>query len=295
MQIDEAASAKVVDAALDNGINYFDTADCYGNGASESFLGRALGARRQDVIIGSKSGVAMGRNPLMQGASRRYILQAAEASLSRLGTDYIDVYFMHTYDPDTPIDETLDALNILVDQGKVRYIGCSNLAGWQISNADWTAKSAGLRGFVTAQNEWSLLARGAEAEVVPACEHHGLGVLPYFPLASGALTGKYKRGQAFGKDSRYGNDQTGMFGSMYGHFVADESLARVERLEQVANDLGLGMVELALSYLASQPVVSSVIAGATKPEQIEMNAKATRGDLGPEVFEAIDKALCVEG
>jgi len=291
MQIDEAASAKVVDAALESGINFFDTADCYGAGASESFLGKALGARRHDAIISTKFGVPMGKGPYMHGGSRRYVLRAAEASLSRLGTDYIDVYILHIPDAETPIDETLDALNTLVDQGKVRYIGCSNLAGWQIADADWEAKTRGLRGFVTAQNEWSLLNRGIEAEVVPACRRFGLGMLPYFPLASGALTGKYKRGQEFSKDSRYGNDQSGMFGSMYGHFVADDSLARVEQLEKVAADLGLTIIELALSWLASQPVVSSVIAGATRPEQIEMNAKATRGDLGPEVFEAVEKAL----
>ncbi|MAG33118.1 MAG: aldo/keto reductase [Deltaproteobacteria bacterium] len=295
MQIDEAASAKVVDAALDNGINFFDTADCYGAGASETFLGKALGARRHNAIISTKFGVPMGDGSHMQGASRRYILHAVEASLSRLATDYIDVYFLHLPDPDTPIVETLDTMNVLVDQGKVRYIGCSNLAGWQISEATWEAKAAGLRGFVTAQNEWSLLQRGVEAEVIPACQHNGLGLLPYFPLASGALTGKYKRGQEFSKDTRYGNDQTGMFGAMYSHFVSDDSLARVERLEKVAADFGLGIVELALSWLASQSVVSSVIAGATRPEQIEMNAKATRGDLGVEVFEAVEKALGDEG
>ena len=227
----------------------------------------------------------------MKGASRRYVLQAAEASLSRLGTDYIDVYFLHIPDAETPIDETLDAMNTLVDQGKVRYLGCSNLSGWQIADASWTADTAGLRGFVTAQNEWSLLQRGVEAEVVPACERFGLGLLPYFPLASGALTGKYRRGQAFGEDSRYGADKSGMFKAMYGHFVSDESLARVERLEKVAADCGLGLVELALSWLASQPVVSSVIAGATRPEQIEMNARNTRGDLGPDVMEAVAKVL----
>jgi aryl-alcohol dehydrogenase-like predicted oxidoreductase len=291
MTIDAAQTQKVVDAALDSGINFFDTADCYGAGNSEVFLGKALGARRHDALIATKFGVPMGRGPLMGGASRRYVIQAAEASLSRLGTGYIDVYILHLPDADTPIGETLDAMNTLIDQGKVRYIGCSNLAGWQISDAHWTAERAGLRGFVTAQNEWSLVQRGVEAEVIPACEHHGLGVLPYFPLASGALTGKYKRGEAPSKESRYGREGSEMFTSMYGHFVADDTLARVERLEQVAAAADIPLVELALSWLGSQRSVSSVIAGATRPEQVEMNAKSTRGDLGADVLAGVEKAL----
>ncbi|MBW2498746.1 MAG: aldo/keto reductase [Deltaproteobacteria bacterium] len=292
MTIDEAQTRKVVDAAVDAGINFFDTADCYGGGNSEVFLGKALGKQRDRVLIATKFGVPMGRGPLMGGASRRYVIQAAEASLRRLGTDYIDLYILHVPDPDTPIGETLDALTTLVDQGKVRYIGCSNHAGWQISDAHWTAESAGMRGFVAAQNEWSLVQRSVEAEVVPACAHHGLGILPYFPLASGALTGKYRRGEEPAKDSRFGREEGGAtFTSMYGHFIADEALARVERLEQVAAEAGIGLVELALSWLGSQRSVSSVIAGATRPEQVEMNAKSTRGDLGADVLEAVEKAL----
>ena len=294
MTIEYEASEKVVRAALDAGINFFDTADCYGMGGSEEHLGKALGKDRQQAIIATKFGVPMGRGPLMGGASRRYVLQACEASLARLGTDYIDLYILHTPDPDTPIAETLDALNTLVEQGKVRYAGCSNLKGWQIADAMWEAEAAGMRPFITAQNEWSLLERGVEAEVVPACEHYGLGVVPYFPLASGALTGKYRRGQDFGEDTRYGGDSGGMFKQMYGHFVSDESLEKVERLEKVATDAGLGLVELALSWLASQPSVSSVIAGATRPEQVESNAKLTRGDLGADVFDAVEKVLASE-
>lgn len=292
MTIEYEASEKVVRAALDSGINFFDTADCYGNGGSETHLGKALGKDRDKAVIATKFGVPMGRGPLMGGASRRYVLQACEASLGRLGTDYIDVYILHTPDPDTPMGETLDALNTLIDQGKIRYAGCSNLAGWQIADATWQADSAGLRGFVTAQNEWSLLERGVEAEVVPAAEHHGLGIMPYFPLASGALTGKYKRGQDFGKDSRYGGGEgREMFTQMYGHFVSDESLQKVERLEKVAAEAGISIIELALSWLGSQSVVSSVIAGATRPDQVESNAKLTHGNLGAEVFEAVEKAF----
>lgn len=290
--IDYDQSEKVIRAALDSGINFFDTADCYGAGGSETNLGRALGAERQNVVIATKFGVPMGEGPLMGGASRRYVMQACEASLGRLGTDYIDVYIMHVPDADTPIAETLDALNILIDQGKVRYAGCSNLSGWQISNAAWEADTAGLRGFVTAQNEWSLLNRDVEAEVVPAAEHHGLGIMPYFPLASGALTGKYKRGQDFDKDSRYGGGEgREIFSQMYGHFVSDDNLAKVERLEEVASAAGISLIELALSWLASQSSVSSVIAGATKPEQVESNAKLTHGGLAQDVLDAVDKAL----
>ena len=291
MTIDAAQTEKVVGAALESGINFFDTADCYGGGNSEVFLGQALGKKRDQAIIATKFGVPMGRGPLMGGASRRYVLRAAEASLKRLGTDHIDVYILHTPDAETPIEETLDALNFLVDQGKVRYLGCSNLAGWQIADATWQAKSRGLRGFVTAQNEWSLLERKVEGDIVPACGQFGLGMLPYFPLASGALTGKYKRGQAPSSDSRYGGSQGKTFGKMYGHFVSDGSLAKVEQLEKVAAQAGLGMAALALSWLASRPVVSSVIAGATRPEQVEANAKSTRGDLGAEVYDAVEKAL----
>lgn len=292
MTIEYEQSEKVIRAALDSGINFFDTADCYGAGGSEEHLGRALGAERQNVVIATKFGVPMGPGPLMGGASRRYVMQACEASLKRLGTDYIDVYIMHIPDADTPISETLDALNILIDQGKIRYAGCSNLAGWQISNAAWEADTAGRKGFITAQNEWSLLNRDVEAEVVPAAEHHGLGIMPYFPLASGALTGKYKRGQDFDKDSRYGGGEgREMFTQMYGHFVSDENLSKVERLEEVASAAGITLVELALSWLASQPSVSSVIAGATKTEQVESNAKLTHGGLSKDVLDAVDKAL----
>ena len=289
MTIDEAATQAVVDAALEAGVNFFDTADCYGGGNSEVFLGRALGTRRSEAIITTKFGVPMGKGPLNGGASRRYVLSAAEASLKRLGTDYIDVYILHTPDADTPIEETLDALNTLVDQGKVRYVGCSNLAGWQIAEAAWQADTGGFRGFVTAQNEWSLLERKIEPEVVPACEHFGLGLLPYFPLASGALTGKYRRGAALDESSRFGRSD--MLKKAYGYMISDESLEIVERLEKVAADSGLTILELALSWLGSQEIVSSVIAGATRPEQIEANANATRGDLPEDLFEAVEAAL----
>ncbi len=289
MTVDEAATATVVDAALDEGINFFDSADIYGGGKSEEFLGSALKKRRHEAVIATKFGVPTGAGANQKGGSRGYAIQACEASLRRLGTDYIDVYLLHQPDPETPIEETLDGMNQLIDEGKVRYIGCSNFTSWQIADADWTARTRNLRAFITAQNEWSLLQRGCESEVVPACERFGLGVMPYFPLAAGALTGKYRRGVEFDKTSRFATSQ--MMRDYYGHFVSDASLERVELLEKVAEGAGLSILELALSWLASRPSVSTVIAGATRPEQIKSNASATRGDLGADVFEAVEKAL----
>jgi len=294
MLIDEQQSAAVVGAALDEGINFFDTSDIYGSGGSESeiYLGRALGARRHEAVIATKFGVPTGTGPNDGGGSRRYVLAAAEASLKRLGSDYIDVYLQHIPDANTPIEETLDALDTLIQQGKVRYAGCSNFSGWQITDAAWQAQTRGLRGLVTAQNEWSLLSRGVEAEVVPACEHLGVSIMPYFPLASGALTGKYKRGQKPGEDSRYGRSE--MMRNHYPGFVSDETLATVERLEKAASEAGLSLLELALSWLARRPVVGSVIAGATRPEQIAANVKATRSELDADVVAAVEVALAGE-
>ncbi len=288
-RIGEAESAEVVHAALDEGIRFFDTADVYGGGRSEEFLGRALGGRRHEVVIATKFGYPTGPGSLEGGGSRRYVIASCEKSLERLGTDYIDVYQLHVPDAETSIEETLDAMGRLVDEGKVRYLGCSNLTGWQIANAQGAARVRGLRGFVSAQNAWSLLDRHIEREVLPACEHYGLGILPYFPLAGGALTGKYRRGATFDEASRFGKSEARE--GMFGHFVSDASLARVERLERVAAETGRSLLELALSWLASQPAVSSVIAGATRPDQVAHNVAATRSDLGAEVLEAIEKAL----
>ena len=195
MRADYEATEAVVRACLDTGINLFDTADIYGGAKSEEYLGKALGANRQDVIVASKFAVQMGEGPLMRGASRRYIMQAVEASLRRLDTDYLDLYQVHFPDPETPLEETLRALDDLVRSGKVRYIGNSNFAGWEIASGHWIAEHRNLTPFVSAQNEYSLLKRDIETEVLPACEAFGLGMLPFFPLASGLLTGKYRRGE----------------------------------------------------------------------------------------------------
>jgi len=260
---------KVVHAAIDAGITLFDTADTYGNaGGSETLLGQALGVRRRDVVIATKFGFDMqGANGPDWGArgSRRYIRIAVEASLRRLGTDWIDLYQLHGPDPHTPIEETLAALDELVQEGKVRYLGSSNLAGWQVVDADWIARTSGFTGFVSAQNEYSWLNRGIEAELVPALAHTGQSLLPYFPLARGLLTGKYRRGDGAPAGTRLAK-QT-------------EPLQRanfdvIEAVEKFAADRGVSMLQIAIGGLAAMPTVGSVIAGATKVEQVEQNVAA---------------------
>lgn len=291
MRLDYDQSAAVVEAALDAGINFFDTADIYGGGRSEEYLGRALGSRRQDVLIATKFAMPIGEGTFTRGGSRHYIERAVAASLDRLGTDYIDVYQMHQPDPDTPIEETLEALTDLVHRGVVRYIGHSNFNGWQISDADWTARTRGLARFVSAQNEWSLLQRGVEAEVMPACRQFGLGQLPFFPLASGFLTGKYRRGADLPEGTRLAAWQRAM-PERIAALTADANFDTLEALERYAADHGRSILDLALSWLASDPAVSSVIAGATKPEQIEANVASTLAwRLTADEFAEVDAVL----
>ncbi|MDH3643198.1 MAG: aldo/keto reductase [Gammaproteobacteria bacterium] len=275
MRCEKAASAAVVHAALDCGINFFDTADVYGGSLSEEFLGEAINGRdRSQIIIATKFSAPMAEGELSRGASRHHIMNAVEASLKRLGTDYIDLYQQHGPDPSTPVEETLQALDDLVRAGKVRYIGNSNYAGWQIADADWTARREGLTRFVSAQNHYNLLDRRAEREVVPACERFGLGILPYFPLASGLLTGKYSRGAEPPEGTRLAN-----FGPRGKAALSDENFDVVDKLDGFARDNDHSLLELAMSWLASMPVVSSVIAGATKPEQVQANASAAQWRL----------------
>ncbi len=260
----------VVKPALDAGVTLFDVADTYGKtpGLSEEFLGKALGARRDDVVVATKFGMDMhGANGEDFGArgSRRYIVKAAEASLRRLGTDWIDLYQFHTPDPLTPIEETLSALDDLVRAGKVRYIGHSNRAGWQIAEAEFTARMGGYTPFISSQNHYNLLDRRAELEVTPAAEAYGLGVLPYFPLANGLLTGKYKDGKA-PEGSRLTHSRSNL--------LKDADWEQLGAFSRFAADRGLQEIEVAFSWLASRPSVASVIAGATKPEQIRQNAES---------------------
>ncbi|HZZ70596.1 MAG TPA: aldo/keto reductase [Phenylobacterium sp.] len=275
MRIDAKATQEVVDAALDAGITFFDTADIYGGTKSEEFVGKALGKRRGDITLATKFGMRIGDDPRRMGGSRRWIMRAVEDSLSRLGTDWIDLYQFHAPDPDTPIDETLRALEDLVTQGKVRYIGNSNFTGWQIADADWT--SAGGARFVSAQNLYSLLERKVEFEVLPACEHFGLGFLPFFPLASGLLSGKYKRGEQPPEGTRLA-----AWGARGAAAMSDKNFDKVEKLEGWAEERGHTILELAFAWLLGHEVVSSVIAGATSPEQVKTNAATSGWRLTPE-------------
>jgi 1-deoxyxylulose-5-phosphate synthase len=283
---DEHGTRAVVDAALDSGIVLFDTSDTYGTprGRSEELLGAALSGRREQAIVATKFGSDMGgANGPDFGArgSRRYIRRAVEASLRRLGTDWIDLYQLHQPDPVTPIDETLDALADLVREGLVRYVGHSNLAGWQIADAAWTARSRRLPAPVSAQNRYSLLERDAERDVVPACERFGVGLLPYFPLASGLLTGKYSADAAPPAGSRLQARPARL---------AEAPWPRIDALRSVAEQAGVTMVDLAIGGLAAQPAVASVIAGATTPEQVRANATAGSWRPSADELAAIDKA-----
>jgi aryl-alcohol dehydrogenase-like predicted oxidoreductase len=272
MSIEEEASAAIVHRALELGINFFDTADIYGDrGKSELWLGRALGKRRPEVVIATKfAGPMSSSRRDMQGGSRRHILAAVEASLQRLGTDYIDLYQMHFPDAKTPVEETLRALDDLVRQGKVRYIGHSNYAGWQLVAADWTAKVHNLNAFVSAQNRWSLITREIERELVPAASACGLGILPYFPLESGLLTGKYRKGAPLPEGSRLA--KWGAFGSSA--FSSEANLDLVEKFNAVCEKHGVSLLELAMAWLVGKPVVASVIAGVTSIGQLEQNVAA---------------------
>ncbi|RCV48194.1 aldo/keto reductase [Marinitenerispora sediminis] len=286
-RLDEAATRAVVDAALDAGVNFVDTADIYGGTASEEFLGAALEGRRDHVVLATKFGAPMridGTPEWEALGSRRYVRAAVERSLRRLRTDYIDLYQFHFPDPETPIEETLSVLTDLVREGKVRYIGSSNRTAWQVADAEWVARANGLASFVSAQNEYSLLDRRAENELLPAAEHFGIGVLPYFPLASGLLTGKYRRGQAVPEGSRY--QVNGMEDRLTGaRFDA------VEALTAFAEERGLSLLDVAVSGLAAQPAVASVIAGATSPEQVRANAAAGQWEPTEEDLVALDEIV----
>jgi aryl-alcohol dehydrogenase-like predicted oxidoreductase len=268
MRIDEDASKLVVDAALDAGVNHFDTADIYGKGKSEEFLGRALGSRRDQAVITSK--VGMGVPEGEHGGSEPYIARHCDESLARLGTDRIDLYLLHQPDPETPITETLSAFAKLVAAGKVLEIGCSNFSGAQLEEAEQAAKDLGVPRFVNAQNDFSLLNRSVEDDVLPVCERLDVSLMPYFPLASGMLTGKYRRGEEHPEGSRLA-----AWGPMASQFASEEKFDVVERLAAYAEAHGHTLAELALSWLAGTPAVGSVIAGATTPEQVRANAAAT--------------------
>ncbi|WP_333806525.1 aldo/keto reductase [Phenylobacterium sp.] len=286
MRIDQAQTRMVVDAALDCGVNFFDTADIYGASKSEVFLGEALKGRRDKAVLATKFANPMGEGEYLRGGARRYIVKAVEDSLKRLHTDHIDLYQMHVPDADTPIEETLRALDDLVRAGKVLYIGNSNFTGWQIADADWSSRTRGLERFVSAQNNFSLLERGVEREVLPACERFGLGLLPYFPLASGFLTGKYQRGEPPRQGTRLA-----AWGKRGAAALNDRNFDRLEALENWATQRGRRILDLAFAWLLGHNAVSSVIAGATSPEQVQTNARCAEWILTPEEVEEVRALL----
>jgi hypothetical protein len=283
---DFAASRAVVHAALDHGVTLFDTANVYPRGArgrSEEFLGQILGERRKDIVLATKVGIAMDGGRL-GGASRATIMASVEESLRRLGTDWIDLYQVHKFDPLTPIEETLRALDDLIRQGKLRYIGCSRFAAWQVVDALWTSRSASLNAFISCQDEYSLLAREPDLGLLDAMAANGLGLLPYFPLASGLLTGKYRRGAPPPPGARLAITPV-----LADHFVTEQNWSVLEALETFCAARGRSLLELAFSWLLSRPTVASVIAGATRPEQITQNIAATGWALAPDELAEIDR------
>jgi aryl-alcohol dehydrogenase-like predicted oxidoreductase len=284
-RIDFQASQRVVHAALDRGINLIDTADSYGNkGGSEEALGRILGDKRKTIVLASKFGLPMDDAGKLRGASRRYIMQAVEASLERLRTDWLDLYQLHRPDPQTPIEETLRALDDLVRAGKVRFIGCSNLSAQQVIEAQETARRNGLAAFVSCQDEYSLLVRNVERELLPAMKARGLGLLPYFPLASGLLTGKYKEGVPLPPGSRLSKNARHAE-----EFINARNWRIVSALEAFVARGGRSLLELAFSWLLRDGVVASVIAGATSPQQVEQNIGAVGWELSAEDLAEIDR------
>jgi aryl-alcohol dehydrogenase-like predicted oxidoreductase len=280
-RMDLESSTRVIHKALDCGITLFDTADVYGGrGGSETVLGQVLGERRKDIVLASKFAMPMDDGE-KKGASRRYIVAAVEASLKRLKTDWIDLYQQHRPDLLTPIEETLRALDDLVRAGKVRYIGHSNFSAAQTVEAQWAARHFNLNTFVSAQDEYSLLKRDLDAEALGVYERYGLGLLPFYPLASGLLTGKHKRGAAA--------QGTRLHLPIFSGFMNDKNFDIVEKLEAFVKARGRAMTELAFSWLAARPCIASIIAGATKPEQIEANVKAAEWALTPEEMKEIDE------
>jgi len=284
-RIDLEASRRVVDRAFELGVTLIDTADIYGNrGGSEEVLGQILGSRRKDIVLATKFGMAMDDAGKLKGASRAYIMQAVEGSLRRLRTDWIDLYQVHQPDPSTPIEETLRALDGLVKAGKVRYIGCSNFSAAQVEEAQSTAKRLGLASFVCCQDEYSLIARDLEKDRIGVMRKHGLGLLPFFPLASGLLSGKYKQSAPFPAGSRLADPPR-----FAERFISARNWRLVEGLNEFLARRGHTLLELAMSWLAGRQPVGSIIAGATRPEQVEQNVAAVGWKLTPDEIAEIDR------
>jgi aryl-alcohol dehydrogenase-like predicted oxidoreductase len=287
MRCDEAQSAAVVDAAIDAGINFFDTADVYGGTRSETFLGKALGRRRDEVIIATKFASPVDSDPEHRGASARWIAQAVEDSLRRLGTDRIDLYQQHRPDDQVPLEETIEALDKLVRDGKVVELGNSNFSGELIHQAESISADKGQARFVSAQNELNLLRRRARDEVLPACTEAGIGFLPFFPLASGLLTGKYRRGEGAPEGTRL----AGMPEERKSQVLTERNFSRLEALSAFAEERDHTLLDLAFAWLLALPSMTSVIAGATQPDQVRTNAAAAGWTLDQSDLDQIDKIL----
>jgi aryl-alcohol dehydrogenase-like predicted oxidoreductase len=285
-RLEAADAVRVVEAAIDEGITLFDTADLYSGGRSEEIVGQGVRTHRDSVVVATKFGGAMGASPYRRGGSRRWIRIAVEESLRRLGTDWIDLYQLHFPDPATPMEETLETLSDLVHEGKVRYIGSSNLSGWQLAHADWTARTHGFEPFISAQNLYNLIQREAEADVIPACEQYGLGLIPYYPLGGGLLTGKYRRGEAAPEGTRlqlvpdHGREM-----------LQERNFDVVDRLREFAAAREVSLLHVVLGGLAAQPCVVSVIAGAMSPQQVAANVAAGRWTPSEEDRAALRKVL----
>jgi len=282
---DERQTAAIVQQALESGVNMIDTADVYGRGASEELLGKAIRGHRDELVIATKVGGSMGDGPNESGSSRRHVMAGCDASLRRLGVETIDLYQIHWFDPHTPLEETLGALDDLVRAGKVRYIGCSNYDAWRIVQALWVSDQNHLNHYVSVQPEYNLLKRDIEAEIVPVCLEFGLGVIPYFPLDAGVLTGKYKPGEEPPSGTR-GHDNP-----RFASRLDRATLEAVQRLDAWAHDSGHTVGELALAWLASRPAVSTIIAGTTRPEQVAANARAADWKLTPDDLAEVERLL----
>ena len=282
---DQAQSAAVLDRALESGINFIDTANIYSAGESETHIGHWLQGKRDQVLIATKFGMDIGDGPMQQGGSRQHIMASVEASLDRLQTDCIDLYQIHRVDRRVPIEETLRALDDLVRQGKVRYIGASNFDAWHLCEAEWVARTRHLNRFVSVQNYYNLLKREIEREVTPFCETYGVGIIPYFPLESGFLTGKYRRGETPPEGAR-------LTGSPRGDdLLTDDNFDLLDRLSAFAQERGHTLLDLAIAGLAVQPAVASIIAGATTPEQVVANVAAAKWTLSAAHRDALDEIL----
>ena len=282
-RLDAAATETVVHAALDTGVNMIDTSNSYGDGQSEEFIGRALKGRRNEAVLATKVSSRVSQGPNNAGNSRKHIYDQVDVSLRKLRTDYIDLYQIHWWDPNTPIEETLRALDELIWAGKVRYAGCSNFAAWQVCESHWTAKTLGINGFVSMQPHYSMLYRKPEEEMVPFCEKYGIGILPYYPLENGFLTGKYRRDQPAPDGTRLAENDRGA--------LTSHNFDILEGLEGFAAERGHTILELAFAWLLASPMVSSVIAGATRVEQVEANAASATWSLTAEEVEEVNAIL----